>query len=301
MSQSSSRARIALRPAVTVAGLSVLAVIILSALHEVSAPDVVARETTEVSKPAEPPATETAAESDAAEPASLAGVSTSPDEAAAAETTGAQDKPGATDATDAKDKPLRTAQAQTGDDAKADDKSAKTFSDIVLGDPDAPVTVIEYASMTCPHCAKFHADTLPKLKTKYIDTGKVKYIMRAFPLDNLAAAAFMLARCVDEDKYYAFIDLLFEKQSQWAQSDEPVKELRQISKVAGFTEERFKQCLSDQAALDYIQTVRNTGDQKYDIRATPTLIINGQKLEGAQPIEKLEAVIDPLLKDTEKS
>jgi len=301
MSQSSPKARVAPRPAVTVAGLSVLAVIILSALHEVSAPDVVARETTALSKPGDAAGTQTTAKSDAADAASLTTVSTSQDKSATAETTDAEDKAGATDATGAKDKPLRTAEAQSSVQPKADDKSAQTFSDIVLGDPDAPVTVIEYASMTCSHCASFHATTLPKLKAKYIDTGKVKYIMRAFPLDNLAAAAFMLARCVDQDQYYDFVDLLFEKQSQWAKSDEPVKELRQISKVAGFTEARFKQCLRDQDALDYIQKVRNTGDQQYDIRATPTLIINGQKLEGAQPIEKLEAVIDPLLEDTKKS
>jgi len=169
--------------------------------------------------------------------------------------------------------------------------SRHRLEDIFLGDPDAPVTVIEYTSMTCSYCASFHTGTLQKLKEQYIDTGKVKFIMREFPLDNLAGAASMLARCVDKDKFYPFVDMLFEKQSQWARADDPVKELRQVSKLAGFTEDRFNQCVTDQEALEYIQKVRAQGDQKYDIRAVPTIIVNEQKLEGDQPIDALEEVI----------
>lgn len=283
MTKSRSKAQFVFRPAVAVAGLSVLGVIILSALHEVSAPGVVARETEQAHTPvaAKP------------EPAK-AGAASTPAPQVDAELKPAQA------ASESETAEVRVAQASS-DSASAEGEAAPRFKDIILGDPDAPVTVIEYSSMTCSHCASFHTGTLPKLKEQYIDTGKVKFIMREFPLDNLAGAASMLARCVADDKFYPFVDMLFEKQSQWARADDPVKELRQVSKLAGFTEERFNQCVTDQEALEYIQQVRADGDQKYDIRATPTLIINGQKLEGAQPIERLQAVIDPLLEDAQKS
>ncbi len=276
MTKSPSKAHFAFRPVVAISGLSVLAVIMLSALHEVSAPGVVARE---------------------AERAQTEAVSTEPAAATMAEGTATS----AQDATpsSAEPEPARVAQAQTG--PQAGESGALHLKDIVLGDPDAPVTVIEYASMTCSHCAAFHSDTLPALKEQYIDTGKVKFILREFPLDNLAAAASLLARCVSEDKYYDFVDVLFEKQSQWARSEDPLRELLQLSKVAGFTEARFNSCLRDQEALDYIQQVRDAGNQQYDIRSTPTLIINGQKLEGNQSISALQQVIDPMLEDAEES
>lgn len=283
MTKSRSKAQFVFRPAVAVAGLSVLGVIILSALHEVSAPEVIARETDQAHTPI--------------------AAKTEPAKAAAASTPAPKVDPElkpAQAASESETAELKVAQASS-DSASAEGEVAPRFKDIVLGNPDAPVTVIEYASMTCSHCASFHTGTLPKLKEQYIDTGKVKFIMREFPLDNLAGAASMLARCVAEDKFYPFVDMLFEKQSQWARASDPVAELRQVSKLAGFTEERFNQCVTDQEALEYIQQVRADGDQKYDIRATPTLIINGQKLEGAQPIERLQAIIDPLLEDAQKS
>ena len=283
MTKSRSKAQFVFRPAVAVAGLSVLAVIILSALHEVSTPSVIARETGQ-------PQSRVAA---TAEPAQSTVSSTPVEETDT-------DSKAASAASQDESTEVKIAETSSGSAAEEGD-AAPRFKDIILGDADAPVTVIEYSSMTCSHCASFHAKTLPKLKEQYIETGKVKFIMRAFPLDNLAGAAAMLARCVAEDKYYPFVDMLFEKQSQWARADDPVKELRQVSKIAGFTEERFNQCVTDQEALEYIQQVRAQGDQKYDIRATPTLIINGQKLEGAQPIERLKAIIDPLLEDAQKS
>ena len=273
MTKSRTRAQLSFRPAVAVAGLSVLGVIMLSAMHEVSAPDVDARE--------------------AGDPQDSAVISE-------------PSAPGVNHATGMEPldqvlaKPVRVAEAQTTSSTTATDATGQQFGDIVLGDPDAPVTVIEYASMTCSHCAAFHANTLPKLKEQYIEAGKVKYVLREFPLDNLAAAASLLARCVSEDKYYPFVDMLFEKQSQWARADDPLKELRQVAKVAGFTEAKFNACLRDQQALDYIQQVRNSGNQKYDIRSTPTLIVNGQKLEGNQSITTLQGVIDPMLDDAKE-
>jgi protein-disulfide isomerase len=150
----------------------------------------------------------------------------------------------------------------------------------VMGKDDAPFTIVEYSSMTCPHCARFHKDVLPELKKKYIDTGKAKYIVREFPLDNVAAAAFMLARCVDQAKYFDFIDLLYANQEEWAFGGNPLPGLQKFSKQAGFTEERFNQCLADEKTLGHIEAVRNKANTTYQVKATPTFFINGKKLDG---------------------
>src|SRR5215204_3053983 len=122
--------------------------------------------------------------------------------------------------------------------------------DQILGAAEAPVTIVEYASMTCSHCAAFHEKTYPELKKKYIDTGKVRFILREFPLDPLAAAGFMLARCAGEDKYYPMVDALFRSQKTWVTAQDPVAALLTISKQAGFTQESFQQCLTNQSVLD---------------------------------------------------
>ena len=130
--------------------------------------------------------------------------------------------------------------------------------DMIMGDDKAPVTVIEYASMTCPHCAHFQETTFPELKKRYIDTGKVRYIFREFPLDSLAAAAFMLARCAgenDKSKYFAMVDTLFRQQRQWA-VEKPIPPLLAIAKQAGFTEKTFDACLANQKVLDGIESMR---------------------------------------------
>src|SRR5262245_30418402 len=132
------------------------------------------------------------------------------------------------------------------------------LDDIPMGSPTAPVTIIEYASMTCPHCAAFANTTFPKLKEKYIDTGKVKYIMREYPLDGLAAAAFMLARCAGPEKYYPLIETLFAQQQKWAVK-EPIPPLLAIAKQAGFTQQSFETCVNDKDLLNKVQQMRNRG------------------------------------------
>ena len=134
----------------------------------------------------------------------------------------------------------------------------EALPDMTIGDAKAPVTIIEYASMTCPHCAHFDEVTFPELKKRYIDTGKVRFILREFPLDNLAAAAFMLARCAGKDdpaKYFALVDTLFRQQQQWA-VQKPIPPLKAIAKQAGFTEETFNACLADQKILEGIEKMR---------------------------------------------
>jgi protein-disulfide isomerase len=180
--------------------------------------------------------------------------------------------------------------------AEADLMQPGPLGDEVLGDDKAPVTIIEYASMTCPHCAHFALTTFPQLKEKYIDTGKVKYILREFPFDPVAAGAFMLARCAGgKDKYYAMVDLLFRTQATWA-VDHPLQPMLATVKQAGFTEDSFKACLANQKVLDGIEWVRNRAADKFKVGSTPTFFINGQMQVGAMTFEDMQKLIDPLIK-----
>jgi protein-disulfide isomerase len=164
------------------------------------------------------------------------------------------------------------------------------------GKEDAPVTIIEYASMTCGHCAGFANDTYPQLKAKYIDAGKVRFILREFPLDPLAAAAFMLARCAGEDKYFPVVDALFKRQKEWAYAPDPVEALQGLSKQLGFTQESFESCLTNQEMLDGVNWVRQRGAEKFGVNSTPTFFINGKIQRGALTFDALEKVLEPLLK-----
>ncbi len=168
--------------------------------------------------------------------------------------------------------------------------------DIVLGSDKAPVTIIEYASMTCPHCAHFSTTTFPELQKRYIDTGKVRFIFREFPLDALAAAGFMLARCAGKDKFMPVVETLFAKQSEWM-VQKPVEPLKAIAKQFGFTEQSFDQCLANQQVLDNIQGGRDRAAEKLGVNSTPTFFVNGKKLTGDQPIDAMAKVIDPYLKE----
>ena len=168
--------------------------------------------------------------------------------------------------------------------------------DIMIGSDKAPVTIIEYASMTCPHCAHFEETTLPELKKRYIDTGKVRYVMREFPLDALAAAGFMLARCAGPDKYESVVETLFAKQPDWV-IQKPLPPLMAIAKQFGFTEESFNACLANQKVLDDIQAVRDHAVNKLGVNSTPTFFVNGKRLVGDVTIDQLAKEIDPYLKE----
>lgn len=167
--------------------------------------------------------------------------------------------------------------------------------DEVQGPEDAPVTIVEYASMTCSHCAHFHETTWPTLKKDYVDTGKVRFILREFPFDPRAAAAFMLARCAPNGKYYPMVDVLFDKQNDWAFVKNAREPLENIAKLAGFTQESFEACLTNQKLLDDINSVRERGASEFGVDATPTFFINGKKYSGAMSVEQMSAIIDPLL------
>ncbi len=166
--------------------------------------------------------------------------------------------------------------------------------DMALGSEDAKVTIVEYASMTCPHCAHFAETTFPELKTKYIDTGKVRFIFREFPFDPRAEAGFMLARCAG-DNYFPMVDVLFKQQQSWASSDNVKDAMFQLSKLAGFTQESFNACLTDQALLDQVRAVQKRGSDEFKVDSTPTFFINGKTYKGALSIEEMSAIIDPLV------
>ena len=168
------------------------------------------------------------------------------------------------------------------------------LGDRVLGKDDAPVTIVEYASMTCPHCAAFHENTYPELKKRYIDTGKVRFIFREFPLDPVAAGASMLARCADKEQFFPLIETLFQQQRQWA-VEKPIPQLMAIAKQAGISEQKFNACLSDQKMLDAMQAEQKRATDKFGVNSTPTIFVNGKKQVGGQSIEDLAKVIDPIL------
>lgn len=171
--------------------------------------------------------------------------------------------------------------------------------DLALGQKTAPVTVVEYASMTCPHCAHFDETAFPQIKKNYIDAGKVRWILREFPLDPLAAAAFMLARCAAEqhgpERYYAMVNTLFHQQETWA-VEKPIPPLMSIAKQAGFTEKSFKDCLANQKLLDEIQAERQRAIDQFHVNSTPTFFINGAKVEGALSYDEFSKKIDTQLK-----
>ena len=173
-----------------------------------------------------------------------------------------------------------------------------SLPDMALGPANATVTITEYASMTCPHCAAFNETVFPKIKSEYIDSGKVRYVFREFPLDIKAAAGSMLARCIAKDdagKYFAVVDMLFKQQNDWVMKN-TTETLGRIGKQAGLTQPQVETCLKDQALLDKI-----AADQKYaadvlKVDSTPTFFINGEKIKGETSFEEFDKKIKSLLK-----
>jgi protein-disulfide isomerase len=188
------------------------------------------------------------------------------------------------------------ARAETPETDLAELAKTGPNGDVVLGSEKAPVTIIEYASMTCPHCAHFSTTTFPELQKRYIDTGKVRFIFREFPLDALAAAGFMLARCAGNERFLPVVETLFAKQAEWM-VQKPIEPLRGIAKQFGFTQQSFDECLANQKVLDSIQEVRDRGASKLGVNSTPTFFINGKKLTGDQSIDAMAKEIDPYLKE----
>ncbi|MBI3516152.1 MAG: DsbA family protein [Proteobacteria bacterium] len=171
---------------------------------------------------------------------------------------------------------------------------ADETADRVLGKPDAPITIIEYASLTCPHCADFHKDIMPELKARYVETGKAKVVYRDYPLDQWALRAAMLARCAPEDKYFSFLDVLFQQQVTWATARDQKAALERIAKLGGMTSSTFEACLANKSLEDAILAGSLKGQKEFDISGTPTVIVNGKKIDTPHSFADLDKILKPL-------
>lgn len=170
------------------------------------------------------------------------------------------------------------------------------YKEHVIGKADAPVTIIEYASYTCSHCADFHTNILPHIKKDFVDTGKVKIIFRDFPFERIGATAAMLSRCVAPARFEGFSALLMKQQSQWAHSENPVEGLLKLAKLAGMSQEMIDSCLADEKLLDKIVTVRKEAMDEHGFDSTPSFLINDEKVVGSGEYEKFKNIIENQLK-----
>jgi protein-disulfide isomerase len=169
---------------------------------------------------------------------------------------------------------------------------APAIGEMTIGVETAKVTIIEYASASCPHCAAFFKEVYVPLKKDYIDTGKVRFIFREFPHNDLGLAAFMVARCAPKDKYFSLVDKLFETQDKWM--SDPVNELKLIAQGAGMSEAEFDACLKNEKVMLDIQAIRKRGEE-VGVNSIPTIFINGERFDGDRSIEAMKTKIDPLL------
>jgi protein-disulfide isomerase len=172
--------------------------------------------------------------------------------------------------------------------------TAAMLSERVIGSADAPVTIIEYFSLTCPHCAGFHNDTYAGLKAKYVDSGKVKFVYRDFPLDGVGLRAAMMARCLDEQRYAGVIQVLFRTQNNWARAADPVAEIKKIGQLAGLGDDAFQSCLQSEALANGILAKRQEASAA-GVRSTPTFEIEGRIYPGSRSLEEFSEILDPLL------
>jgi protein-disulfide isomerase len=164
-----------------------------------------------------------------------------------------------------------------------------------LGSDKAPVTIVEYASLTCPHCAAFANDTFDAFKKKYIDTGKVRYTFRDFPFDQPGLRAAMMSRCAGPDRFFGFIQILFKSQKEWAGSKDPMGELAKIARLGGESKEDFDACMANKALMDGILKVEYDAQQNLKVDSTPTFIVNGARYAGNMSLEQFDKILEPLL------
>lgn len=171
----------------------------------------------------------------------------------------------------------------------------EALADRVIGDPAAPMTIIEYASLTCPHCASFHTETLPQLKKDWIENGKAKLIYRDFPLDKYAAAAAQIARCAPQDKYFVFLNAFYAQQQTWAKSNDPLKTLTQLAALGGMSQADVDACLANEELQDGILQMRLDGQMEFDINSTPSFVVNGKKVSNL-PYDDFKEILEEAAK-----
>lgn len=167
-----------------------------------------------------------------------------------------------------------------------------TDFDKVLGNDDAPVTIVEYASFTCPHCASFHNETMPLLKERYIDTGQVRFVFRDFPLNEPALRAGMMARCVPEEQYFNVVDVVFSTLNQWSSGPNWMQSLSRIGRMAGLSQQAFDACMADTQLEEKILALRLEGANTFNVQATPSFVVNGKTLSGGRSIDEFAEIID---------
>src|SRR5215468_2986855 len=166
--------------------------------------------------------------------------------------------------------------------------------DRVLGNANAPITILEYASLTCPHCRHFNTDVLPQLKAKWIDTGKAKLVLRDFPLDEPALRAAMIARCAPRDRYYAYVDTFFAAQDKWVMARDYREALARLVKLGGMSQDEFNKCLNNTAVENKIVEERLVASKDLDVNSTPTFFINGTKFTGTPTVEEFDKALSGL-------
>lgn len=164
-----------------------------------------------------------------------------------------------------------------------------------MGNEDAPIKMLEFASLTCGHCAKFHNEVFPVIKEKYILTGKIYFTYKDFPLDKFALKASIISRCSGNDNYFKFLDVFYKKQSSWTRTKDPFKSLLKIAKIGGIKDEEIKVCVGNKSIEDGLLKERLNSSKKYDITATPTLYFNGEKYKGDLTLEAIELKINSIL------
>ena len=167
--------------------------------------------------------------------------------------------------------------------------------DVEIGSADAPVTVIEYYSLTCTLCAQFHTETMPGVFAKYIETGKVRFIYRDFPMDNVALGAAMVTQCLDDRLHYGFVQMLFKRQETWTASDDPIGAVARLARVAGLSEDRAAACLSDRRLRDAIVEGQNAASLDFQVSVPPSYIIDGETIAGVLSLSDFEDLVEPLL------
>lgn len=169
------------------------------------------------------------------------------------------------------------------------------LGEMSVGDSSAPVTVIEYASLTCPHCASFHRETWPEIRAKYVDTGQVRFVFREVYFDQYGLWASMIARCGGEESFFPYIDAFFAQQQTWSRSEDPTQELLRIGRLGGLSQDRLQQCLTDEPFMRSLVESYQENAAADDIRATPTFLIDGERLEGAAGVERMSELIENAL------
>lgn len=173
--------------------------------------------------------------------------------------------------------------------------AAAVLPEKAFGLAEAPVTIVEYASITCHFCMKFHSETWPAFKAKYVDTGKVRFVMREFPLDPLATAGFMLARCAGDEKWYPVLDLLYRTKEAWGHAQNPSEALLQTVRQAGFTKDSFETCLRDDKLYQDVRQTADRAAKDFGVNSTPTFFINGEKRAGALTLQEFDKILEPML------